>query len=198
MSDAHAAAAHPPGLAHHFESYEQQKESSFLGMWLFLVQEVMFFGGLFCVYVTYRSLFGDAFAAASRELNVLIGAVNTTVLLFSSFTMVIAVNAAKKGDRKWIVYGLLLTILFFVDKNKIGMTGYTSRAKGTMERSPKGLRFTSMEVVIDATLASDEDVAKMEDAVRRAEGACPVSQATHTVSRGRHRRGFIVQSPAFS
>ena len=112
MSDAHSAAAHPPGLAHHFKSYEQQKESSFLGMWLFLVQEVMFFGGLFVAYVTYRSLYGDAFAAGSRELNVLIGAFNTTVLLFSSYTMVVAVTGAKEGNRKKIVAGLLLTILF--------------------------------------------------------------------------------------
>ncbi len=110
MSDAHAAAH--PGLAHHFESYEQQKESSFLGMWLFLVQEVMFFGGLFTCYVTYRSLYGEAFEAASRELNVLIGALNTTVLLFSSYTMVVAVIGAKEGNRKKIVAGLLLTILF--------------------------------------------------------------------------------------
>ena len=112
MSDASAAAAHHPGLAHHFESYEQQKQSSFLGMWLFLVQEVMFFGGLFVVYVTYRSLYGEAFAAGSRELDVLIGAFNTTVLLFSSFTMVVAVLGAKQGNRKKIVLGLILTILF--------------------------------------------------------------------------------------
>lgn len=112
MSDSHAAVAHQPGLAHHFESYDQQKESAFLGMWLFLVQEVMFFGGLFCCYVIYRSLYSEAFAAASRELDVFIGALNTTVLLFSSFTMVVAVHAAKHGNRKWIVYGLLLTMLF--------------------------------------------------------------------------------------
>lgn len=112
MSDSHAAAAHPPGLAHHFESYEQQKESSFLGMWLFLVQEVMFFGGLFVTYTVYRSLYGEAFAAGSRELNVTIGAFNTTVLLFSSFTMVLAVVGAKEGNLKKLVRGLWLTILF--------------------------------------------------------------------------------------
>ncbi len=112
MSDSHATAGHYPGLAHHFESYEQQKQSSFLGMWLFLVQEVMFFGGLFVVYTIYRSLYGDAFAAGSRTLDVTIGAVNTTVLLLSSFTMVMAVIGAKRGNRKMIVLGLILTILF--------------------------------------------------------------------------------------
>lgn len=108
-----AAADHPPeGLAHHFESLEQQKESSFFGMWLFMAQEVMFFGGLFVCYVVYRSMYGDAFAAASRELDPTLGALNTAVLLFSSFTMVLAVLGAQRGNRKLVVWGLILTILF--------------------------------------------------------------------------------------
>ncbi len=108
----HSTAAHSEGLAHHFESYEQQKESSFLGMWLFLVQEVMFFGGLFVCYVVYRSLYSHAFVVGSRELDVPIGTFNTAVLLLSSFTMVVAVWAAQQGKKKLIVVGLLLTILF--------------------------------------------------------------------------------------
>ena len=112
MSDSHAVAAHPQDLAHHFESYEQQKETSFLGMWLFLVQEVMFFGGLFVTYVVYRSLYSHAFLAGSRELDVTIGFANTCVLLLSSFTMVVAVLGAKEGNRKKIVLGLLGTMLF--------------------------------------------------------------------------------------
>ena len=111
MSDAHAA-AHPTGLAHHFETYEQQKESSFLGMWLFLVQEVMFFGGLFVVYVTYRTMYPEAFIYGSRELVVPIGALNTAVLLASSFTMVIAVWGASQGKRKATFWGLIGTIGF--------------------------------------------------------------------------------------
>ena len=109
---ASTAAAHQPGLAHHFESYEQQKESSFLGMWLFLVQEIMFFGTIFVTYVVYRGLYGDAFAAASRELDVPIGAANTGVLLLSSFTMVLAVMGGQRGDKKMIVWGLILTMVF--------------------------------------------------------------------------------------
>lgn len=113
MSASNAATAdHPKGLAHHFESREQQKESSFLGMWLFMAQEVMFFGGLFVCYVVYRFMYGDAFAAGSRELDPTLGAINTAVLLLSSFTMVIAVLGAQKGSRKMLVAGLLLTILF--------------------------------------------------------------------------------------
>ena len=112
MSETAAAATHHPGLAHHFESYEQQKQSSFLGMWLFLAQEIMFFGGFFVVYVIYRGMYGDAFAIGSRELSVSIGALNTCVLLLSSFTMVVAVSAAQQGKSKWVVYMLLLTMFF--------------------------------------------------------------------------------------
>ncbi len=93
MSDSHPQ--HVAGLAHHFESHEQQRESSFLGMWLFLVQETMFFGGLFITYVVYRSMYSEAFMAGSRQLNWKIGTFNSTfntaVLLGSSFTMVMAV-----------------------------------------------------------------------------------------------------------
>ncbi|MEM6455292.1 MAG: cytochrome c oxidase subunit 3 family protein [Acidobacteriota bacterium] len=114
MSHAHAASAedhHPPGLAHHFESYEQQKESSFLGMWAFLAQELMFFGGLFTCYIIYRSMHGDAFLLGSAELDWRIGAFNTAVLLGSSFTMVVAVWAAQIGKPKAIFWGLIGTIV---------------------------------------------------------------------------------------
>jgi len=112
MSDTHAAAAHMPGLAHHFETHEQQKETSFLGMWLFLVQEVMFFGGIFVVYVVYRHLYPAAFAAGSHHLNIPLGTINTAVLLMSSFTMVVAVSGAQIGKRGRLVGGLLGTIFF--------------------------------------------------------------------------------------
>ncbi len=109
MSDSHGA---QPGLAHHFETYEQQKESSFLGMWLFLVQEVMFFGGIFVVYVIYRHMYPLAFEYGSQALNWKIGAANTAVLLFSSFTMVVAVFGAQTGKKNLLIGGLILTMLF--------------------------------------------------------------------------------------
>jgi len=115
VATAHGAAGphgHHEGLAHHFESYEQQKQSSFLGMWLFLVQEVLFFGGLFVTYAVYRVLYGHAFVVGSHELSVPIGTFNTAVLLLSSFTMVLAVAGAQRGNRKMIVWGLILTIFF--------------------------------------------------------------------------------------
>ena len=110
-----AAAAHPR-LQHHFESLEQQKESSTLGMWTFLVTEVMFFGGLFLVYTVYRVLYGASFAVASRELDISLGLFNTVVLIGSSFTMALGVHAAAVGRPRattlWLVITALLGLMF--------------------------------------------------------------------------------------
>ena len=92
------AAAHQEGLEHHFEDLQQQNESLTLGMWAFLVTEVMFFGGLFLGYAVYRREHGEAFAAASHELGVGLGAFNTAVLLLSSLTMALSVRNAQLGD----------------------------------------------------------------------------------------------------
>jgi cytochrome c oxidase subunit 3 len=81
-------------------------------MWLFLVTEIMFFGGMFAVYTIYRSWYPDVFAIASSSLNEIIGALNTGVLLLSSFTMVMAVRAGQLGQQKAIVIFLILTLLF--------------------------------------------------------------------------------------
>jgi cytochrome c oxidase subunit 3 len=96
--------------AHQFDSMEQQKESSTLGMWVFLVTEIMFFGGLFTTYVVYRNMYPESFAAASSTLNVTWGALNTAVLIGSSLTMVLAIWAAQVNWRKGIVLFLLLTM----------------------------------------------------------------------------------------
>lgn len=99
------------GLAHHFDDFEQQKESSYFGMWLFLVQEVMFFGGLFAAYVVYRIASPEAFAAGSRQLDVMLGGVNTVVLIGSSLTMALGVWAAQVEKRKLCILFLIATIL---------------------------------------------------------------------------------------
>ncbi|HKI06690.1 MAG TPA: cytochrome c oxidase subunit 3 family protein [Thermoanaerobaculia bacterium] len=107
----HGAPHHHPALAHQFDSLEQQKESSTLGMWVFLVTEIMFFGGLFLAYVVYRLRYPEAFAAASNTLDVPMGAVNTAVLIGSSLTMALSIWAAQVNWRKGIVLFLLLTIV---------------------------------------------------------------------------------------
>lgn len=100
-----------PGLAHHFDSYEQQKESSSLGMWIFLAQEIMFFGGLFTAYLVYRYLHSDAFAVGSSLLDIKLGCFNTVVLIGSSLTMAMAVRAAQTGKKQQIVTYLILTLV---------------------------------------------------------------------------------------
>ena len=98
-------------VAHQFDDAEQQHDASSLGMWLFLVTEVMFFGGVFTVYVVYRSLFPGAFGHASNHLDIVLGTFNTAVLIGSSLTMALAVHAAQTGDRRWLQRGLVLTIV---------------------------------------------------------------------------------------
>jgi cytochrome c oxidase subunit 3 len=108
--DAHGE--HHPRLQHHFYSMDQQLEASTLGMWVFLVTEVMFFGGLFMAYLLYRYWYPDAWAAASNHLNVILGGINTAVLICSSLTMVLAVRSAQVGS--WIgqIVNLILTVAF--------------------------------------------------------------------------------------
>jgi cytochrome c oxidase subunit 3 len=103
--------AHNPALRHHFADEQQQKNAASLGMWLFLVTEIMFFGGMFCAYLVYRLAHFNAFAAASQQLNVGLGALNTAVLLVSSVTVVLAVKAAEAGKRKQLVSYLVVTVL---------------------------------------------------------------------------------------
>jgi cytochrome c oxidase subunit 3 len=107
---AHADAAHASPLRHHFDSLETQKESSLLGMWVFIAQEILFFGGMLTAYTIYRNLYYDAFAAGSHHLDVPLGTLNTAVLICSSLTMALGVHAAALGKRKATVLFLLLTI----------------------------------------------------------------------------------------
>ncbi len=104
-------AAHSPELRHHFDDSAQQLESSTLGMWVFLVTEIMFFGGMFGGYTVYRNMYPDAFASTSHFMNVTIGAINTGVLICSSFTMVLAVRSAQLGQKKALIAFLILTLI---------------------------------------------------------------------------------------
>jgi cytochrome c oxidase subunit III len=98
-------------LREQFDTAYQQKDASTLGMWVFLITEIMFFGGLFLAYAIYRDHYPDVFGAASSTLNVVLGAVNTAVLLCSSFTMVLAVRAGQLGQRRAVAIFLILTLL---------------------------------------------------------------------------------------
>jgi cytochrome c oxidase subunit 3 len=108
----HEAHAETLDLREQFNTAEQQKDASTLGMWLFLITEIMFFGGMFACYTVYRRTFPEVFAVASSSLNAVLGAINTGVLLLSSFTMVMAVRAGQLGQRNMIILLLILTLFF--------------------------------------------------------------------------------------
>lgn len=98
-------------LQPHFRTEEQQYEVAQFGMWVFLVTEVMFFGGLFTAYIIYRSRFPTAFMAASHTLDWKLGAFNTAVLILSSLTMALAIWAAQVNKQKLIVVFLIATMV---------------------------------------------------------------------------------------
>jgi cytochrome c oxidase subunit 3 len=100
-----------PALLHHFATESQQKNAASLGMWLFLAQEVMFFGGMFCAYLIYRYKYFPDFGSASQQLDIRLGAINTVVLICSSLTVVLGVRAAQLGKRMALVFWLLATIV---------------------------------------------------------------------------------------
>jgi len=116
-SDAHAHAAgdehaHNPHLAHHFDTIEKQDHAVRLGMWLFLGTEVLLFAGLFLGYTVYRHFYHETFHEASRTLDISLGALNTVVLITSSFTVAMAFHAIKQGKTRLCAAMLAITILF--------------------------------------------------------------------------------------
>ena len=105
------AHAHHPALQHHFDTMAQQREAATLGMWVFLLTEVLFFGGLFIAYTLYRMWYYEAFAQASKSIAISWGLFNTAVLIGSSLTMALAVRSAQTNQRKATVNWLLATIV---------------------------------------------------------------------------------------
>ena len=102
--------AQHPHLAHHFDSPQQQFDAGKLGMWLFLVTEVLFFSALFTAYAVYRSNHPEVFVDAHKYLDKALGGFNTVVLLFSSLTMACGVRCAQLGQRRGLIWCLTLTL----------------------------------------------------------------------------------------
>ena len=98
-------------LAEQFDDLAQQHEAASLGMWVFLVTEILFFGGLFAGYTVYRATYAEAFREASHHLDLLLGSINTAVLITSSLTMAFAVHNAQEGRRRALIVFLLLTMI---------------------------------------------------------------------------------------
>jgi cytochrome c oxidase subunit III len=106
-----SSTSHAHHHAHHFESAEHELEASKEGMWIFLLTEVLFFGGLFCAYAVFRAMYPEMFHEAHKMLNWKMGATNTVVLITSSLTMAMAVSACQKGQRNKAIINLILTFL---------------------------------------------------------------------------------------
>lgn len=97
-------------LQHHFADMEQQRESAKLGMWLFLLTEVLLFGGLFCAYSIYRAWHPEMFSNAHQLLNVWLGGTNTVVLITSSVTMALAIRSLQLNQKKQAIWFIWTTI----------------------------------------------------------------------------------------
>lgn len=106
-----ASTVHPDHLQHHFSDVEQQRESAKLGMWIFLLTEVLLFGGLFVAYGIFRSSYPEMFLNAHKHLDVLLGTINTIVLITSSVTMALAIQRMQINKNKQTIALLVLTLL---------------------------------------------------------------------------------------
>ena len=114
---AHAPEQYEPGapdfhVAHHFDKSDTQFDAGRMGVWLFLVTEILFFGGLFCAFAVFRSWYYPSFVEAHHHLDKVMGATNTVVLILSSFTMALGVRSAQQGKKDLTTVMLALTLAF--------------------------------------------------------------------------------------
>ncbi len=99
-------------VAHHFASADVQFNANKMGVWLFLVTEILLFGGMFCAFAVFRNWYFQGFVEAHHHLDKVMGGINTIVLICSSLTMALAVRASQLTQKKWVTILLLLTLAF--------------------------------------------------------------------------------------
>ncbi len=97
-------------VAHHFDTATTQFDAGRMGVWLFLVTEILLFGGLFCAFAIFRSKYFPSFVEAHHHLDRVMGGINTLVLIGSSFTMALGVRSAQKNETKKTTILLLITL----------------------------------------------------------------------------------------
>jgi cytochrome c oxidase subunit III len=100
-----------PNYQHQFEDIHQQYDATTFAMWVFLAQEILFFGAIFCAYAVYRFKYPEAYHEAAMELNLWLGGTNTVVLILSSLTMALGVRAAQLGKNRAVFNYLFMTLL---------------------------------------------------------------------------------------
>ncbi|MEM6256961.1 MAG: cytochrome c oxidase subunit 3 [Planctomycetota bacterium] len=183
----------PEYLAHHFDTPEQQFESGKLGMWLFLVTEVMMFGGLFCAYALYRANHPEIFAYAHGFLDWKMGGINTAILLASSFTMALAVRAAQLGQQKFLVFMLVLTLGGGFGFLVIKYFEYTSKFAENIWPGTKNLYYTVEGDLNTNTIKvgdSDEELPITREAQLKAVAAVEAKKLMH--------HGYMAHPPQLS
>ncbi len=109
-ADSHGHHHGSPFIQHHFDDAKHQFDSGKLGMWLFLTQEILFFSALFVAYIVYRAQHPEIFVYASHYLDTTMGAINTAVLILSSFTAAYAVRCAQLNQRTGLIICIVITI----------------------------------------------------------------------------------------
>lgn len=138
-------------VAHYFRDLEQQREVNTLGMWIFLITEVMLFGGIFLAYAVYFYVYPEEFTAASQELDVLLSTVNTFILLGSSLTMALAVRSAQLSAHDKLTLFLVLTIV--LGGLFLGIKGFEYYEKYEKHLIPvAGFQFEPVEYMHQARL----------------------------------------------
>jgi cytochrome c oxidase subunit 3 len=127
-----------------FKEASHQRESALFGMWIFLATEVLFFGGMFTAYMVYRFEHWQAFQEAGLHQEWYLGCLNTGVLMISGFTMAIAVEFARKGQRNWLL--LLFAVTWFLGAAFLGIEGYEYHTKFVKHLVPgDGFQFTGSD-----------------------------------------------------
>jgi len=182
MTGQHNEHGHDPGVAHHFESAEQQYQSAKLGMWIFLMTEILFFGGLFVAYTVYRVNHPEVFVFGAHFLDTALGALNTVVLIFSSFTIAWAVRAAQLKQIKLLKWLIIVTMLCAMTFMGVKYVEYSAKWK-------HGLLWAgSYDPHLDH--GADHDVIAVDGEAHIPEGNVEIDEVEHVED------GEIVEPPA--
>ncbi len=147
---------------------EQQVDATSFAMWLFLLTEIMFFGGLFTAYLIFRNWYYPAFVAGSHQLSILWGTLNTGVLISSSLTMAMGVWSAETRRKGMLVLFLIVTFVLGIIFLGIKSIEYSEKIE---KHHVPGFHFS---------LTSFTDPASDEASRAYGDKPLPVDMARHT------------------
>lgn len=149
MSSAHA---NEHEHAHHFRDAEHQFQTNKQGMWLFLLQEVLFFAPLFVGYIIFKFIYFDSFHYASKQLDWVLGSVNTVILIVSSFTVARAISSAQRGNQTGIIENLIFTLICGLGFMAVKAIEYSHKIHDGLLPGPLFTNSAMLEVAPEAPL----------------------------------------------